>query len=312
MSNEAVKHWQLDRLSIFVCVAETGSLTGAGVVLGMPQPAVSRQIARLESECKGRLFHRTGRGMALTELGERLLPRMQSILAEAKGLSADINGAACTPSGEVRIGALPSLYLTLIVPLFYQMRAQYPSIKLHVVEGSGGQIDQWLTSGQIDIGLPYRYGERLSPDVERLISVESFLISAPGNALTQAETVNFEQMHDLPLVLPGAPSSVRLRFDQLAKRVGIKLNVVMEADSMQIQKYAVGKGDIYTVLPKHAVSAEVESGFLQAARITNPEIGRSIVLAMTAVKPASQAVRAVAKAIRHLMVAGQALGPGAH
>ena len=58
----------------------------------------------------------------------------------------------------------------------------------------------------------------------------------------------------MPLVLPSAPSAVRLLLDQLAKRARISLNVVMEADSTQIQKGAASHAGVYTVMPAHAVA----------------------------------------------------------
>ena len=61
-----------DRIRIFYTVAESGSFTKAGDVLGLSQSAVSRQIGALERELRGQLFHRHTRGLILTEQGELL------------------------------------------------------------------------------------------------------------------------------------------------------------------------------------------------------------------------------------------------
>lgn len=83
-------------------------------MLDTAQPAIGRQIGQLEREWGGRLFHRTGRGVALTELGEPVLPRAKSLLAQAAELVDEIKGTAGVPSGDVRIGVLPSLSQPLI------------------------------------------------------------------------------------------------------------------------------------------------------------------------------------------------------
>lgn len=297
----SAKRWDLTRLHIFQTVAIEGSFTLAAAVLGLPQPSISRQIAKLESECGGRLFLRTGRGVRLSDLGERVLPMMQSILNDAQALSEEVNSTSRVPTGEVRIATLPSLYLTLVVPLFFAIRKRYPGILLHVFEGSAGQIDQWVAAGFVDIGLPYRYGRHLPADVHPLVTVPSCLVGPFGDKLTTANTVKFEQLDNLPLVLPGAPSNVRLLLHQLAKQAGIRLNVVLEADSTQLQASITRQGGGYTVLPPHAVAQDLDAGRLQVARIVSPEIDRTIVLALTTAKPATLAIREVTRHIRQMM-----------
>lgn len=294
-------HWDLDRLRIFVTVVQQGSLTRAAVILGQPQPVISRQISRLEDECGGRLFNRTGRGMTLTRLGEVLLPKIVSLLQQATELSVELEEGARLPSGEVRLGALPSLYMVLAVPLFFELRKAFPGIRLQIFEGSAGQIDQWLSNGFVDIGLPYRYGKtRQGTGVDPLVQVSSYVLGAPGSELVANANVRFAELDGRPLVLPGAPSSVRLALDQMAKQATITLNVALEADSTQIQKAIAKLGGAYAVLPAHAATEEIQAGTLQIARIVEPEFNRTIVLAMTAARPPSRAARQVVRIIREI------------
>src|SRR5690606_778210 len=124
MSEQPSSIWDLNRLNIFVAVAKHGSLKAAAIKLGAPQPAISRQIARLEGECKGRLFDRTGRGMVLTELGVKTLPLVERLLSEAEALTHSLSETGGLPFGDVRIGLLPSLYRHVGVPLFFELRAR--------------------------------------------------------------------------------------------------------------------------------------------------------------------------------------------
>ncbi|WP_447921671.1 LysR family transcriptional regulator [Achromobacter aegrifaciens] len=300
MSKISPATWDMTHLLSFVTVARTGSLKSAAATLGIPQPAISRHIGKLEAQCNGRLFGRTGRGMTLTELGARVFPRVEHLLAEANALSQEITESSGIPFGDVRIGALPSHYLTIIVPLILKLRRSHPGIKLHIFEGSGGQIDQWLVSGHIDIGMPYRYGKPNPSDADTLLTFTSCLIGPAGDTLTRAAELPFAKLDRLPLILPSAPSGVRMLLDQLAKRANITLNVIVEADSTQLQKAIVESGEAYTVLPRHPVAAELASNRLQAANLVAPVIERRVVLATTVVRPSSLAVRTVAGAIRSL------------
>lgn len=291
----------LGRLNLFVQVANEGSLTRVAASTGSPQPVISRRIGKFEEECGGRLFLRTGRGVTLSELGQRLLPRAQAVLREVDELTAELTASANSPSGQVRISTLPSLHLSLVVPLLAAQLRNYPKIRMHVREGSSGQIDQWLVNGMVDIGLTYRYGRRLAADAERLLRVSSFLLGPPGDPLTRGRTVEFRLLDGIPLVLPSAPSAVRLLLDQLASRARIRLNVILEADSTQIQKAAAAQVGAYTVMPAHAAREELDTKRLQGARIVEPTIDRDIALAITSARPASQATREIAKLIRTIL-----------
>lgn len=306
MSTEIVKKWDLAKLELFAMVADFGSLTKVAATRQSAQPVISRQIAALERACGGRLFARTGRGMVLTELGLRILPRIKSILADAERLSEDVGTTPGAPEGDVRIGSLPSLYKLLISPLFHIVRERFKKVRLHVFEGSGGQIDEWISSGYVDIGLPYRYRKRLPPNLEQLIAVNSYLVGPAGDQLTASRTVEFAQLAGRPLVLPGEPSMVRLMLDRLAKRKGIGFNIVLEANSLQIQKEIVLNGLGYTILPHHAALSEIEGGLLQASRIVNPTFERTVVLTTTSVHPPSLACREVSALIRRLAVNSRA------
>lgn len=291
-------NWDLALLQLFFKVAKEGSLTRAAVALGKPQSMISRQIARLEQECGGHLFLRTGRGVSLSPLGERLMPHIEALLDHTKILSDELNHDRQGLRGDVCIGAMPSLCLPVIVPLFKSLYRDCPGIRLRVLEGSAGQIDQWLLNGTVDIGLTYRYRNMNSPDIERLAAVSSYLVGPANDAVTSSPTVRFEQLRGLPLVLPGLPSSMRFLLDQLAKKDKFSLNLIMEADSTQILKAVVAAESCYTVLPLHAVAQEVEFGSLQASHIIEPKIDRILAMGVTSARSGTQVTREVARAIR--------------
>ncbi len=299
----------LARLRLFAQVAEVGSLTKAAVMLDTAQPAISRQIGQLEREWGGRLFHRTGRGVALTELGERILPRAKALLAQAGQLSEDIKGTAGVPSGNVRVGVLPSLSQPLISLVFRRTRASFPNLRLHVYEGSTGQIEEWLANDRIDIAIRYRYGRSLPRGELPLAVVDTHLIGAAGDPVTRAPTVRFARLDKLPLVLAGPPQALRGLLDQTAKRLRLTLSVVMEADSLPLQTEAVAEDRCYTILPVHAVHQALQAGRVQASRIVSPGISRTIALGTTTQRPLTAGGREVVKLVREIVSTMVGTGP---
>lgn len=292
----------LERLKLFVQVAEVGSLSKAAVLLDTMQSAISRQVSALEKDLGKRLFDRTGRGVTLTEFGKRVLPEIKALLSEAERVEAVIQGKDDQAVGEVRLGLMPSVSELLVSTLFSQLKERFPAIRLRVFEGSNGQLDEWVTTGRIDMAALYRYGRGTRRGEDTLFEVETYLVGAPGDPLLAQPTLSFSRLDGLPLVLPGLPNGLRVVLDQLARRqkAGFALNVVMEADSFPIQRSMARSGAAYAVHGGVVVARDVEAGLVSATRIVDPGIRRTMVLATTTQHPLSVACRETAKLVRVL------------
>jgi LysR family nitrogen assimilation transcriptional regulator len=287
----------LKKWHCFCMAAELGSLSRAAQLLEMAQSALSRQIALLEEECGGRLFHRTGRGVVLTELGQMVQPKARALLDQADRLTSDIRGAAGVPSGLVKLGVLPSTGRVLVSTLFEHLRSRFPDIGLHITEAFTGQLDEYRNSGRIDISVVNRYGplERLD---EPLGIFDNYLVGPADDAVTTGATIDFKKLGGLPLVLPGLPSGLRVRMEQNGRKAGITLNIVLEAEALSVMKEVVARSGIYTVLPSYAVSQEVKDGSLSISRLVKPVMRRVMCLDVSSVRPVTLASKEVAKAIR--------------
>lgn len=283
----------LQKWRSFVAIGELGSLTRAALFLDSSQSFLSRQVNALERECGARLFNRTGRGVELSDVGQRLFPPVKELLQRAQALEHDIRADLREPVGTVTLGSLPSIGTILIGRLFEQLRASHPGVSLKVLEGSSGQVEEWLTDGRIDIAILYRYGSTLPEQEEALATVESYLIGGKGDRLTAGGSVNFANLDGLPFILPGAPNGLRTALDAGARQARIALAPVIEADSLPLQKQLTAQEGLYTVLPLHAVWQEVQEGRLQAARIVEPPFQRTVAMAYAKAKGPSRAVTAV-------------------
>ncbi|MEM6513974.1 MAG: LysR family transcriptional regulator [Pseudomonadota bacterium] len=94
-------------LRVFCAVARAGGITSAADNLGIAKSAVSKQLSRLESRLNVKLVARSSRRVSLTREGERLLPRIESILAEGARLVEDAHEDTFRTAGTVRIAATP-------------------------------------------------------------------------------------------------------------------------------------------------------------------------------------------------------------
>ena len=283
---------------LFLDAADLGSLSKVAVTYGTSQPHISRQIGELEHQCGGRLFERTGRGVTLTELGQRIAPKIRAWLANTEQLLNDVRTSAGTPIGKVRIGSLPSTAHPLVTTLYKRLKEQYPLVQLAVREGQGAQLETWLEDGTVDLAILFRTQPSPNHGDIYLVDTPTYLVSAAGDRLTSRPRVPFSALRNLPLVLFCRPSSWRNRLDQLAAEHGISLNVALEADSLRLQTHIVADGGAYALLGPYAINAASKNLRLQSSKLVDPIISRYIALAMSRHGQLTLASRTVMQVLR--------------
>jgi DNA-binding transcriptional LysR family regulator len=286
----------LRALRAFTSVAEHGSLTRASAALEVAQSALSRRISALEEALGGRLFHRTGRGATPTDFALALLPRARAMLADNDALCAEALGEQTNPAGVVTLGLVPAVARPLVSALVVRLQKEYPRIRLCALEAYSGQVEEWLTAGRVDIGIFNRYGRAKVPGAELFAESPLVVVAAwrPGAVPTEWP---FRALAELPLVLAPRPNSLTATLADLAARHKIKLDVVLEAGSSALVRDAVVRAGLATLVPTHFAEREYAGAEFTRTPVVQPAIRQQAWLSLTSQRPASLAVRAVARMV---------------
>jgi DNA-binding transcriptional LysR family regulator len=276
----------------------------------MAQSALSRHISQLETLVGCRLFHRTGRGVTLTEIGQTALPRAKLMLQAAGQLVDDMLAQRGQPSGSVTLGLLPALSRPLVSRILKRTQASYPDIRLKAVEAYSGEVESMLADGRIDIGIFNRYRPRQREAREAVFSAPLYLVGKPGSPALARSELRFNAIGGLPLVLPAWPNGMRSYFDEICNRRNLKLNIALEVTSGTLIRDVLLNCDVYSVLPYHAIADEVRAGQLVIARIKDPDIRQMAFVETTCRHPLSNASRVVlAIVMDELRALGISSGP---
>lgn len=302
-----------DDLECFARVAQYGSISRAAIELGSDQSTVSRQIARLESSAQTRLFHRSGRGVILTEAGRTLLEHAGRVSASLQEARQAVHSFSEQGPAQVVIAAQPTIARTLFGPLGRALMAQFPRTKVRFAEGLGTHMLAWLAAGDIDIGVFYLPEHAGGLKVDLLLREEIYLVAPAGHPMPGTE-FPVQRLGEVGLVLPSTPHGLRLLAESLADKAGIKLRIALECDgSTSVTKRLVQAGCGCTIMPLASVADEVASGKLLAARLTGPAVSREIAIATSRNRPALAELWDITRTIRHeaigIVSAGQ--WPGA-
>lgn len=122
-----------DDLRIFLAVARSESISGAGKTLRIDAATVGRRIARLEQELETPLFAKSPQGYALTDAGQRLVDHAAQAEQAVGQAVADIRGAAQGMSGVIRIGAPDGCANYLLPQVCAQICAEHPGLDVQIV-----------------------------------------------------------------------------------------------------------------------------------------------------------------------------------
>lgn len=146
---------ELRQLECFVEVAQHGTLTRAAVHLRLSQPALTRQVHRLEREVGSPLFHRTPTGMALTPAGAALLPHARAVLSMV-ATAAEVARTAGPAVEAVHVGLAPGVPGEWLSAVLGHVRQRVPHAQLQCTDADSAAQLRDLRSGRLDVALVHQ------------------------------------------------------------------------------------------------------------------------------------------------------------
>jgi DNA-binding transcriptional LysR family regulator len=262
-------------LRTFLALAETGSFSRTGVLVGRSQSAVSEQIRKLEDMFGRVLLERTTRHVRLTAEGEKFLQHARAMVAQADAMLARFR--APDIEGEVRFGSpedFASAYLPDILGVF---AAAHPAVELHVTCQLTLPLVEDFEAGEQDLIIVKQDPERRYTSSRPLWRERLVWVAAASLAPNFADAT---RGRPLPLVLSPSPCVYRSRATRTLEGASVTWSGVFTSPSFAGQAAAVRAGLGYAVMPRAMVPpelsvlrdwpelAEVEIALLGQARLS--------------------------------------------
>jgi LysR family nitrogen assimilation transcriptional regulator len=307
----------LKQLSYFVHVADLGSFTRASTLLDVAQPALSRQVRQLEVELRQRLLNRNGRGVTLTDAGQRLLEHGRGILHQVERAREDLEEMRGAPVGHAALGVPPTVGRILTGPLVSAFRERFPKATLGIVEGLSTFLLERLVSGRVDVGLVYNPAPTPAIETQPLV-VEPLYLIGPADGRHGAarrsrpgigKPVPLRELPNYGLIVPGRPNALRMYIESQLAAIGSRINVTWEVDGIAAILDLVGRGLGYAVLSVNALRNEPLGARLLPRPIVRPRLAVTLAIATSSQRPLTPLGRRVVDLVHELVpreLAGQA------
>lgn len=296
----------------FIKIVDTGNMTQASELLHIAQPALSQQLATLESEFDAQLLVRTKRGMAPTEAGKALYRHAQIMLRQLDHAQSAVRNAGKSLSGLVTVGIVPGMATSaLALPLLKIVHERHPSILLNFNENLGSTLGQLVVNGCMDMALMYCKETQVQGlSFRQLLKEPLCLVTlACGTSPSLPAEIRLADLDAIELLLPRPDNYLRRCIDEALASDRVSPRIVAEIESADTLIASIAAGIGATILPQSAAQVVADSTPGSLLSIISPAIEIPLTLCVSDHLPQSESALAVAELILELL--GELMAPNA-
>jgi LysR family transcriptional regulator, hydrogen peroxide-inducible genes activator len=301
--NLAPLPFTLRQLQYVLAVSESLSFRRAAEQCHVSQPALSAQIAEIESLLGVKIFERDRRRVIVTSVGVALIERARTLLVDANDLVETAQRTSDPFSGTLRIGVIPTLSQYLLPEVVTAIRKEYPRLSVQWVENKTHALVESLESGSLEAAIL-----ALEADLKTLehatILRDPFLLAGPvGHALLKRTTpCTLDELKGCTMLLLDEEHCLRAQALSFCGDDHVR-EAQFRATSLSTLAQMVAGGAGVTLLPQIAVSTETRSGALRVRKFVAPAPYRTVVLAWRKRSPLGPSFQTLAAFLRSVVKA---------
>lgn len=297
------------RLRQFVAAGRAEHVTRAAQALGMPQPTLSRSLARLERELGLPLFVRSGRAVRLTREGRLLLEHAERALGELEtGLRA-VAGEGSPEGGRVAFGFLHTLGSATVPQLLRVFRLGSPGVRFELVQRGHDELVDLVRTGAVDLCLTSPLPDEPALAVRALHEQELRLVVPEGHPLASRTALRLAEAAQEQFVGLERGYGLRTTSDAWCREAGFVPRLAFEGQEIDTVRGLVAAGLGVALLP----AAGTTDGVVEI-EVVEPRATRTLGLVWRragAERPAVRAFRETVMATAPAVLAGTPAGrPG--
>ena len=181
---------EFHQMRYFLSVCKNRSFTKAAQECGVSQPALTTAIKKLESELGDPLFHREGRRIHLSTLGEVMQPKIEKVMDEMQSVELAARGYRLLDRTPLKVGIMSTIGPIRIGNCLASFQHKNFGVDLEIHEGSLAELDHKLQEDELDLAIlssPQGFDEHYRPQL--IYSERYIVIFAPDHRFKNQTTV---------------------------------------------------------------------------------------------------------------------------
>ncbi|MBO5650562.1 MAG: LysR family transcriptional regulator [Selenomonas sp.] len=260
----------------FYAIVEEGNISHAAQRLDIAQPALSRQMKRLETSLGVQLFERGSRRIRLTDAGRVMYTRVEHILGMVDGTVREITEIGSGIAGSIRLGTITTSGALLLPELISEFHSRYPNVTYQIWEAEGARILELLDNRVIEIGITRTQVDSKVYESIVLPNEPLVLIMNKEQEIGAAsDKVELKELKDQPIIIPLRWQSV---FIANCRKLGFEPNIICVSDSI-VQDLLLAKMGMGMALLPVSSKTLLTDGNLIYKKLIEPEMSTHTVIA---------------------------------
>ncbi len=249
-----MRHHQINLLQIeyFLAVARHLNFTEAAKSLYISQPALSKQIAILETDIDVQLFSRTRRSVRLTPAGTVLFQELVNIASQIEQAIEKARQPALGENSLLTIGCLEAMGTPFLPAMIKEFRKEFPGIRLVFERHSFKPLREKFFRGDLDIIFTLKIEVQDSPDIiwDSIFPAQPYVFMATTHPLAGQSNLKIEDVREEGFVMISREESPR-SFDSsiaLCRAHGFTPNIIKQMPNVESVLLSVESGIGITIL----------------------------------------------------------------
>lgn len=277
---------EIYQLQVFLEVAKCLSFTEAADALNLTQPAVSAKIRSLESELGTPLFHRLGRRVELTRVGQYLLEEGSYLVNLEAQLIAEIEEIKQGKFSTLKIACMADTINHWLPGILFEYRRKYPEVQTKCLPFDAAEpLYRAIKNGEADIGISDLSFSEFDEISELIVdTVHYSLVLSSSHAFAQHQWLSLKELLDQRWILlpDGAPS--RIIFEKRLGELGLSLSDfahVEVVDTPSLVRAYVLQGHYLSFISNFEFQVEQQAGLMKSVLLEEFALGTPLFLLMS-------------------------------
>ncbi|MGK6317447.1 LysR substrate-binding domain-containing protein [Neorhizobium sp. DT-125] len=279
----------LRQIEVFQAVMRAGSITAGAELLNLSQPAVSRQIERLERVSKLKLFSRVGRGLQPTPEGMAFYEEVKRAFVGLENLRHIADTISNFNTGNLRITSLPALGFGFLPRVISRFSKQYPNVDVSLQVRSAGSVRGVTATQEFDIGFLPGPASDCDERSERFARVDGVCVLPSGHPLSAKSEIAPADIAGLPFIALVKDDITRRQIEQIFENTGRELRPHIETQFAATVCNFVVSGAGVSVISPFAAADFASHGLVM--RRFRPVVKIDYVMVRPSMRPQSAVAR---------------------
>lgn len=261
-------------LKYIVELAKTQNFAIAAKRSFVSQPALSMQIKKLEDELGVKIFERDSKSFLITQIGKEIIKKAELILQQEKEIKEIAKNASDPLSGDIKIGAFPTLASYFFPEVVKKISKKFPKLKIFLVEEKTEILIEKLQNGEIDfafLALPIQENKAL--EYKKIFSEEFLLAVNKNHALAKKKKISASDLKNKNLMLLEDGHCLRAQALEACSLFGAFEEQDFRATSLETLRQMVLSGNGITLIPQIAVKNDDKIVYTKIVNAPSRSIG---------------------------------------